>query len=277
MRKKPYFCIVEQKQTPYLWTMAAVTKIAAVSYLNTIPFIYGLRHASSLDGNLTLCPPAECADMYLRGEVDVALVPAAVAAGLKNTQIITDYCLGAAGEVRTVVLMSDTPVEKVRRVFLDPHSRTSVQLAGWLAANKWNITPEWVVLEGYDNLKGRLCAGDGCVLIGDKVFDHEGEFAYRYDLAAEWRQATGLPFCFAVWVARKGTPYSVVDELQRAFTFGMEHIYEAVVEAGYEGKEYDAYRYLTVNMDFLFDEQKRRALKKFWNWGIRVVPHNNPG
>ena len=49
--------------------------------------------------------------------------------------------------------------------------------------------------------------GDAFLLIGDKVFDHEDEFIYSYDLAAEWREATGLPFAFAVWVARKGTPY----------------------------------------------------------------------
>ena len=254
--------------------MAAGVKITAVSYLNTIPFIYGLRHGSSFDAeHLLLCPPASCADNFIDGSADIALLPAAVVPGLKDSQIITDYCIGAVQAVRTVELMCDCPIKDVRRIFLDPHSRTSIQLAGWLAAKVWKIAPEWVALEGgYDNLPQRAASGDAFLLIGDKVFDHEADFRYRFDLAEQWQKATSLPFCFAVWVARKGTPYSVVDELQHAFTFGVEHIYEAVVENGFDKKPYDAYEYLTRNIDFLLDEQKRTALDKFWSSGIRVTP-----
>ena len=253
--------------------MAAGVKITAVSYLNTIPFIYGLRHASSLASDMLLCPPASCADNYLNGAADVALLPVAAVPQFKDAQIITDYCIGAVQAVRTVELMCDCPIGEVRRIFLDPHSRTSVQLAGWLAAKAWKISPEWLALEGgYRNLPARARKGDAFLLIGDKVFEHENDFSHKYDLAEEWRKATSLPFTFAVWVARKGTPYSVIDELQHAFTFGVEHIYEAVVEHGFLDKPYDAYQYLTRNIDFLFDEQKRKALEKFWSAGIRVVP-----
>ena len=258
--------------------MAVGTKITAVSYLNTIPFIYGLRHESNFASELLLCPPASCADNYLNKTADVALLPVAAVPQFKDAQIITDYCIGAVQAVRTVELMCDCPVKEVRRVFLDPHSRTSVQLAGWLAAKVWRIAPEWAALEGgYENLPARAEKGDAFLLIGDKVFDHEKEFSYKYDLAEEWQRATSLPFCFAVWVARKGTPYSVIDELQHAFTFGVEHIYEAVLEFGFDKKPYDAYEYLTRNIDFLFDEQKRKALDKFWDSGIKVVPRVNPG
>ena len=258
--------------------MASGIKITAVSYLNTIPFIYGLKHQSSFASDMLLCPPASCADNYIDKKADIALLPAAVVPQLKDTQIITDYCIGAVQAVRTVQIMCDCSIKEVKRVFLDPHSRTSVQLAGWLAAKVWKIAPEWCALEGgYDNLAARAEDGDAFLLIGDKVFDHENDFRNRFDLAEQWQKATGLPFCFAVWVARKGTPYSVTDELQHAFTFGIEHIYEAVVDFGFDKKPYDAYEYLTRNIDFLFDEQKRKALEKFWNAGIKVVPRVNPG
>ena len=39
--------------------MAVVkTSIAAVSYLNTVPFIYGIRHADKLQAELLLAPPS---------------------------------------------------------------------------------------------------------------------------------------------------------------------------------------------------------------------------
>lgn len=254
--------------------MAIVTRIAAVSYLNTVPFIYGLKHEGNLDAELLLAPPADCVENYVSGKADIALLPAAAVPSLVATETVTDYCIGASGPVRTVVLVSDTPLKDVRRIFLDPHSRTSVQLTGYLAAHLWKISPEWYTLD-YAQLE-HPAAGDAYLLIGDKVFEWEGRFAYTFDLAAEWMRLTRLPFAFAVWVARKGTPYEVVDALQRSLTFGVERIYEAIVAEGYADRDY-AYDYLTRNIDFLYDEQKHKALQKFWAAGLKISPRVNPG
>ena len=255
--------------------MGVNAKIIAVSYLNTIPFIYGLRHHSNLGAELLLAPPATCYQKFLEGEADIALVPAAMVPSLTDAEMITDYCIGAVDKVRTVVVMTNSPINKVRRIYLDAHSKTSVQLCGYLAKNLWHIEPEWVSMSDYAQLDNAE-EGDAFLLIGDKVFDNEGKFAYTYDLAEEWLKTTKLPFTFAVWVARKGLSYEVHDELQAAFTFGVEHIYEAILESDYADKEY-AYDYLTRNIDFLFDIQKHNALKKFWDYGLKVEPKVNPG
>jgi len=259
-----------------IWMMVSVPSIAAVSYLNTIPFIYGIRHEGNFRADLLLSPPSECTKNYVEGRADLALLPAAAVPSLKSTEVITEYCIGAVGPVRTVVLLSDGPVSEVRRVFLDPHSQTSVQLVGYLATHRWKIAPEWYSLDDYEQLR-HAQEGDAFLLIGDKVFDHEEKFRYKYDLAAEWQAATKLPFAFAVWVARKGTPYEVIESLQHALTFGLEHTYEAILEAGFDKKPYDAYEYLTRNIDYIFDNQKRRALQKFWDSGLKVSPRVNPG
>lgn len=257
--------------------MALVPRIAAVSYLNTIPFIYGIEHADNpLRAELLLTPPATCAQNFMEGRVDIALLPAAVVPELKSYELLPDYCIGAVGPVRTVVVMASCPIGEVKRIFLDAHSRTSVQLCGWLAAHKWKINPEWYTLEEYEQL-AHAQDGDAFLLIGDKVFDHEGRFPYCYDLATEWQQATALPFAFAVWVARKGTPYELTDHLTEVLTFGVEHTYEAVLHYGFDKKPYDAYDYLTRNIDFLFDNEKHKALQKFWDSGIKVTPRVNPG
>ena len=171
--------------------------------------------------------------------------------------------------------MSNTPIERVKRIWLDPHSRTSVQLCGYLAQNKWRIAPEWLALSDYAQTE-RAVEGDAFLLIGDKVFDYEGRFRYTYDLAVEWREATQLPFAFAVWVARKGVSLEVTDALQHALTYGVEHIWEAVAESNYMGADggLTAYDYLTRNIDFILDDEKHRALKKFWDAGIRIVPRS---
>lgn len=259
-----------------LWMMVIVTRIAAVSYLNTIPFIYGIEHEGNLRAELLLTPPSECAKNFIEGKADIALLPVAAVPSLVDAEVITDYCLGAIGPVRTVVIMSDSPIEEVKRLFMDVHSLTSVQLSGYLLKNKWKVEPEFYALEDYEQLN-HAQTGDAFLLIGDKVFANEGRFAYSYDLAAEWIGKTKLPFAFAVWVARKGIDNSMVDALERALTFGIEHTWEAIVEYGFDKKEYNAYDYLTKNMDYLFDSQKHKALQKFWDSGMKISPRANPG
>ena len=81
--------------------MAVVkTKIAAVSYLNTVPFVYGITHADKLDAELLLAPPAQCARNYMDRKADIALVPVGSLPMLEDAEIITNYCIGAEKSVR---------------------------------------------------------------------------------------------------------------------------------------------------------------------------------
>lgn len=255
--------------------MVIVPRIAAVSYLNTIPFIYGIEHEGNLRAELLLSPPSLCAKNFLEHKADIALVPVAAVPSLPDAEIVTGYCIGAVGAVRTVVLTGNTPVEQVKRVFLDAHSLTSVQLAGYLLNKHWKVAPEFYALDDYAQL-AHSEPGDLFLLIGDKVFDYEGQFVYTYDLAEVWKKATRLPFAFAVWVARKGVDPEAVAALERALTYGIEHTYEAILKYGFGEREY-AYSYLTENIDYIFDNQKNKALQKFWNSGIKVSPRANPG
>ena len=127
----------------HVWMMALIPRIAAVSYLNTIPFIYGIRHAGNLRAELLLTPPALCASNFIDGNADIALLPSAVVPRLKDAELVTDFCIGAEGEVRTVVVVSNTPIEEERRNRIDPNSRTSVQLTGYLAARPRNNATQW--------------------------------------------------------------------------------------------------------------------------------------
>ena len=271
--KKLYLCV---DKSVILWTAMGINaKIAAISYLNTIPFLYGIRHEGSLCAQLSIAPPAQCVKEFMDGKADIALLSVAAVPSLTNAEIITDYCIGASSAVRTVVVVGNTPIDKVRRIWIDCHSRTSVQLVGYLAQHRWKIAPQWLLLEDY-SLLDKPQQGDAFMIIGDKVFNFENRFAYSYDLAEEWISQTCLPFAFAVWVARKGLSYEVHDALQRALTFGVEHIYEAILESDFADRSY-AYDYLTRNIDYLFDSQKHKALEKFWDFGLKVEPKVNPG
>jgi chorismate dehydratase len=104
-------------------------KISVVSYLNTIPFIYGLEQsglAKKLDISLDI--PSACADKLLTNKVDIGLVPIVVLKQIQNAYIISDFCIGADGAVDTVCLFSDVPINEIESIFLDYQSKTSVEL-----------------------------------------------------------------------------------------------------------------------------------------------------
>ncbi len=251
-------------------------RIAAVSYLNTIPFIYGIEHGSpDLRADLVLSPPSGCAAALRNGQADMALLPVAALPDFPDFEPVTSYCIGANGPVRTVVLVSNTPVQQLHTLHLDSHSLTSTRLIRILCNEYWQIAPQWMSLEDY-SLPQRNEAGQGYLLIGDKVFEHETQFSDSYDLAAVWREMTGLPFVFAVWVARKGTDTGTIDLLEKALAYGVGHVDEAVAGSVYAGRAY-AHDYLTRNIDFRFDPPKSKALKLFLQKSREAEPPTDPG
>src|SRR5512133_1902072 len=119
-----------------------IYKISAVSYANTLPFVYGLTRCPEIPVmELSFDFPARCAEKVLQNEADIGLIPVAVIPKLKYYEILPGYCLGATGRVRTVLLISTVPLLRIEKVILDYQSRTSVNLARLLARDYWNIQP----------------------------------------------------------------------------------------------------------------------------------------
>ncbi|MDC3306302.1 menaquinone biosynthesis protein, partial [Flavobacteriales bacterium] len=180
-------------------------KISAVSYLNTVPFIHGLKQSVLIHSiGLQLDYPSICADKLINGIVDLALVPVAVIPKLLQAHIISDYCIGANGAVDTVCLYSDVPITEIESIALDYQSRTSVALLKILLKEYWQLNPELKKADvGFEeNIKGKHAA----LVIGDRAFALNDKHAYIYDLSAIWKEMTGLPFVFAAWVANKKLP-----------------------------------------------------------------------
>ncbi len=248
-------------------------RIASVSYLNSVQFIYGIEHSGAIDAELKLATPAECTTLLSNGEVDMALIPVAGYAALERAgveiDVVTSHCIGAVGGVRTVVLMSDEEPSQIKRIWLDSHSQTSIKLLAHLCEHHFKISPKWLILNDMDRVEHPQ-DGDAFLLIGDKVFDHEGIFEYTYDLAEEWQSLTSLPFVFAVWCCRRGVSEESIEQLEEALTWGVERTFEALQELRPEFDMEDGYRYLTENIDTLFDSQKREAMRLFISSASRI-------
>ncbi len=245
-------------------------KIASVSYLNSVPFIYGIESSQLIDAELIVATPAECTKLFNNHEVDIALIPSAAIKSLDDkSRIITSHCIGAIGAVRTVALMSDEPLTEIKRIWLDSDSQTSIQLCAQLCAKRFNISPKWHSLDDLSRVQHPK-DGDAFLLIGDKVFSHEGEFEYTYDLAEEWIAETNLPFIFAAWCAQPELSEEIEEQLEEALTWGVEHTYEAMCALRPDIEVEEGYRYLTENIDTLLDSSKRAGMELFWGSEVKI-------
>jgi len=240
-------------------------RISAVKYANTYPFIYGLE-ASGFDKKVILETdhPADCAAKLIAGKVDIGLIPVATLPLLKEYDIISDYCIGANGNVRTVMLLSNCTFESIETIYLDYRSRSSVNLSKVLAKNSWKREFTWVnTSKGFDFRN--IGMNEAVVLIGDQCFEFEKSFRYRIDLAAEWKKFSGLPFVFACWTANRKLPEDFIEEFNGALVLGVKNIDAVVEKFGKTGTITgdDLKVYLTENIDYNFDEDKKKALKLF--------------
>ena len=238
-------------------------RISAVSYLNTFPFVYGLNESGILKNfSLSLDVPSQCAEKLRKGEVDIALVPVGALHEIDRFHYITDYCIGAVNEVKTVLLLSKVPMECISKIHLDFDSRTSVELVKVLAKHAWKILPAWEKLKpGQADSQQDI---ESLVAIGDKTFAIRGGYPYVYDLASEWIRFTGLPFVLAAWVSRSVIAEETLRQFNAAISFGISHKRECIEYFRERLPAYDdCLGYLEHNISFEFDEKKKEGLKLF--------------
>lgn len=244
--------------------------ITAINYLNTVPMIYGIEHGGIVpQAGLRIAVPSACADAAKAGATDIALVPVAEVPSIVGGKIITDFCISASGAVDTVALLSNTPLRDIHTIYLDWHSRTSVQLVRILARELWGNYDRisWVEScqeQGLSVYDRALPQGHAVLAIGDKVFGVQGRYTFKTDLALEWQRLTGLPFVFAVWVAVTEQGVAYENTLNKALAWGVAHTDQAI-RADKKGYDFDlAHRYLTQNIQFNLTNSGRKAIELFW-------------
>ena len=238
-----------------------MVRIAAINYLNTVPFIYGLE-ARMAPGEIAMqfCTPAESVALLREDRADVGIMPVGALSDLPDPRIVSDYCIGATGKVASVLLCSDRPVGEVEEILLDAESRTSVLLTRCLCREKWGIAPRFVTT---DFARCGVVPDKCQLLIGDKALRHAAEFPYVYDLAEEWIACKQLPFVFAAWTANKALETSFLESFNEALGYGTRHIPEAVEKYDHQFPRDFACRYLQENVSFALDREKRAGLTEF--------------
>lgn len=239
----------------------AKIRVGIVNYLNTKPLLYGLeRHPVKNEIVLTGEYPSRLARQLLNDEIDLGLIPVAVLPLLPAYHIIGNYCIGAKGEIASVALFSEVPLEQIKKIYLDYQSKTSVALLRYLVKEYWGISPEFIEATGED-YRQKIIGTTAGLVIGDRAFEQRKISTFIYDLGSEWKAITGLPFVFAAWVSKKPVAADFTVAFDEANAMGLQHIPEIVSQNPFT--LFDLEKYYRFHLSYELDAGKRAGLERF--------------
>jgi len=248
-------------------------RVSFIEFLNAVPLGWGLLHG---DGKypveLFLDVPSQCADKLARGEVDVGLIPVIEYQRIPGLRIVPDIAIAAKHEVRSVLFVSKTPIERVSKVAVDTASRTSVALLRILL-EKYYLNPDVEFQPAEPEPDTILSRHDGALVIGNPALRIRQEGLLVYDLAGEWNKFTGLPFVFAFWAVRAGLDLGENCRLfYKSREAGMKNIPEICTTYGQRLQipPAEIRSYLLQNLNYSLDEQNRRGLECFYSCAAQL-------
>jgi chorismate dehydratase len=211
-------------------------RLGRIGYINCAPVYSAIdRGVVRAPGELVTGTPAELNDLLVAGELDVSVISAVeYARHARDLVLLPDIAISCDGPVRSVALFSRRAVGQLegRTVLLSASSRTSVALLELLCREVWKVRPKFAEARAEVQDLGTLGAlpHEAVLVIGDAALTlaAQGTYPHRYDLGAEWKAWTGLPFVFAVWAARRSADPVAVRRIHETLlasrAWGLSHL-----------------------------------------------------
>jgi chorismate dehydratase len=216
-------------------------RVGRIPYINCYPVYGGIdRGIVALDAELVDGIPSALNRRMAQGTLDISVISAVeYARDTARYLLLPDLAISCDGPVRSVMLFSRLPAEKLvaGRVLVTRSSMTSVVLLELLFEHVWNTRPSFVPADGeiadlarsgQVEHDARLIIGDAALLLSSGASDLAQDYPYAYDLGAVWKEWTGLPFVFAVWVAQRSAAVerslALHAQLIRSRDWGLQHL-----------------------------------------------------
>lgn len=256
-------------------------KIGSVPYMNAWPLVHGLDERSDVALRRDL--PAALPQLLRTGDVDAAMLPsieyfrlaaeglerarrAAAAGGLGGYVALPVAAIGSRGAVGSVMLFGFAEPDRLKRVLLDPASRTSNAMARVIVTRCLGSRPHFVLPEEIG--PGQARQPDAELVMGDRALSAERPQAkWVLDLGQEWDRLAHKPFIYAMWVARADGPLArLTDVLAEARDRGLA-AREALADHGAQalGISTDAARrYLLQQVRYGFGQKEQDGLRVFY-------------
>ena len=199
-------------------------RLGRMAYINTLPVDWGLVNGTL--GDLVTVhrgTPTTLNHLLAEGHLDASPVSSVAAAEHADDWLVLDHlCIGSRGEVGSVILHSDVPIEELegRYIAVTAESATGAKLLKMLLDRHWKVQAQLTSHNGRSSAlsckeqsrelvltkNGSLsCPSMARLLIGDPALKTAqlGPSGLIYDLGQVWRDYTGLGFVFGLWCVRR--------------------------------------------------------------------------
>jgi chorismate dehydratase len=248
--------------------------------LNSKPLIDPLLENPSV--HVDFAVPSKLLELVTAGSVSTALMSVVdYQQSPHDLFLVPAGMIGCDGPTLTVRVFSRVPPKAIRTVHGDTDSHTSVILAQLILRERYGVHAPLVPLTG---AAGKPETPETMLLIGDKVVNaapDPGIYRHQLDLGEEWKQLTGLPFVFAMWMMRRDMlDRPLAGLLAEARRRGAEMTDELVARhAGDKRWPPDlARRYFTEYLRYEVTERARQGLAAFFDAAARhaLLPARRP-
>jgi len=254
-------------------------RISAISYLNTAPLLWDFEHGpadSQFDISYTV--PSQCARDLQAAKVDIGIIPAAAYASIPGLSVIPGVAIASRRSVRSILLVTKVPLDRIRTVALDSSSLTSAALLRVLFARWWGGGRTFDSMP--PDIEHMLQQHDAGLLIGDPALQVDRSRYVTYDLAEEWIRLTGKPFVFAFWAVRNDALAHADPRLDVAAAFqeSRDHglVPASVAQIAHDWaprlgiSEAAARSYLAENIYYHLDPECLDGLRLFYRYAAEI-------
>jgi chorismate dehydratase len=180
-------------------------RLGCVNFLNGLPLIYPLQ-AGLLPHpfEISLDVPSVLVEKLSKGELDIALASSAALMRLgQDYSYIPGIGICSDGPVHSVMIYYNGEISSLKCVYTDPSSVTGNLLARIILDKAYGIQPKFPPHEKAPKKRDTLKEGEGRVLIGDRALRAHFGTHQCFDLGIAWKELTGLPFIYALWIGRR--------------------------------------------------------------------------
>lgn len=189
-------------------TPQPVLRMGRIGYLNVLP-IYHPLEAGLLphDFELVSGPPALLNNMMARGELHVSSTSCfEYASRPERYYLVEDLSIGSRGPVMSVLLLSRVPLDQLggEEILISGETHTSVALLRLLMRDRYKLDVRYATGQVTPAVRSDK-PPVAFLAIGDEALRlrNHPDYPYRLDLAEAWRDWTGLPFIFGLWVVSR--------------------------------------------------------------------------
>jgi len=250
-------------------------KLGHIIYSNCFP-VHALLVNGGAPDNVELIrgTPDQLNRLLEQGEIDVAPSSSIeYARHADSYRLLPDFVIGSDGAVGSILFeckrdLASLRVDEHPRLAVPRESATSVVLLKILLKLKYGIDAQY---EWFSQKSKTAPDADGALWIGDvalqRTFPRE---RHVYDLGAEWRDWTGLPFVFAAWQTgssseRDGELQNLRPQLRASYQYFQDNASRLAMdyasEFGIAAPRLLAY---WQSLRYTFDESMRKGLLKYY-------------